>query len=528
MKQHIKATLDESGEFYTLQPLAPGNRMTISMVFRAIRNTTGISWKKIGEFSKIHKQSDAFSIAYGSKAAELIKKYGLSDYLVIDSEENKAYYYNYENKPESIPVQHVGPTITSSEDATQKVVVDIPEIVTSRVKVSDPLNRILSVKFEVTNGKLIGFTSGIGLERVSSIATKAEAYGTTGRATTINRLLKNIRFVAIEEGSASITITVDDGADEDNSTASVTINMLADPGKAVVVPTIEAPEEFDVTINQRTKITPPITVEDAENRLLQFTMTPIGCRLLNIKSYAHGVNNGENFSRLWTAEEINYNLSELEVYAVNDAAQLVIDVRDGVTTIHAYTIFNVTNPGSIDEDIEQEEENVVTYEEEYGAQASIAATPILEPVSVQDVVAEEDDEQAVMGTPIAEPASSQGVTEEADDEVVLLVHESKITGAAGSIKPMNVNLMCDVDKEVSVTLIPTNVKLRNILEDGTDITKETTISGTVSEINTILSENAKVVVTNAKGSIYIKCGDDNEATIAVEPIVVATATDVKA
>ena len=511
MKQHIKATLDESGEFYTLQPLAPGNRMTISMVFRAIRNTTGISWKKIGEFSNIHKQSDAFSIAYGSKAAELIKKYGLSDYLVIDSDENKAYYYNYENKPESIPVQHVGPTIASSEDATQKVVVDIPEIVTSRVKVSDPLNRILSAKFEVTNGKLIGLTSGINREKVSSIATKAEAYGTTGRATTINRLLKNIRFVAIKEGSASITITVDDGAGESNSTASVTINMLADPGKAVVVPTITAPKEFDVTINQRTKITPPITVADAENRLLQFTMTPIGCRLLNVKSYAHGVNNGENFSRLWTAEDINHNLSEIEVYAVNDAAQLVIDIRDGITTIHAYTIFNVTNPDSIDEDIEDD------VEEE-------------DPIAEEDPIVEEDSKQDTMTVlPIAEHISVQDVTAEEDDEVVLLVHESKITGAAGSIKPMNVNLMCDVDKEVSVTLIPTNVKLRNILEDGTDITKETTITGTVSEINTILSENAKVVVTNAKGSIYIKCSDDNEATITVEPIVVAaTTTDVKA
>ena len=147
MKNNLTAMLDTGGTFYTISPLLPGNRMTVTRALRTIRESTGRTWKQIGEFIGIDKQSIAFGIAYGSRAPEYIKKYGLDQYLVIDSEQNKAYLYHHDHKPESIPVPHVGPTITNREAETQSCTAGIPSVVTSRITVKDPLDRILKMNF---------------------------------------------------------------------------------------------------------------------------------------------------------------------------------------------------------------------------------------------------------------------------------------------------------------------------------------------------------------------------------------------
>lgn len=351
MKNNLTAMLDTGGTFYTISPLLPGNRMTVTRALRTIRESTGRTWKQIGEFIGVNKQSIAFGIAYGSRAPEYIKKYGLDQYLVIDSEQNKAYLYHHDHKPESIPVPHVGPTITNREAETQSCTAGIPSVVTSRITVKDPLDRILKMNLAVVNGRIIGLTE-FDIKGI-------EEYALEGKYSTLNRTLKKIAFVPTAEGEASITITVDDNEGESDSVVTTTIKLTAKAGVVESVPTINLPEENPVIKqNQRTKFT-PVTFTDTDDKIMQLTITPIGCRLIGFKTYAHAVENGENFIRMGKVDDFNSNIANLEVIALKDAAQIAFELKYGATIIRDHLIFTVesdvkTEPEEPEDDQQQD------------------------------------------------------------------------------------------------------------------------------------------------------------------------------
>lgn len=360
MKNSLTATLDTGGIFYTISPLLPGNRMTVTRALRTIRESTGRTWKQIGEFIGIDKQSIAFGIAYGSRASEYIERYGLNQYLVIDSEQNKAYLYRHDHKPESIPVPHVGPTITNREAESQSCIAGVPSVVTSRITVKDPLDRILKMNLVVTNGRIIGLTE-FDIKDINE-------YALEGKYSTLNRTLKKIAFVPTAEGDASINITVDDNEGESDSTATTTVKLTVKAGVVESVPTINLPEENPVIKqNQRSKFT-PVTFTDADDKIMQLTITPIGCRLIGFKTYAHAVENGENFIRMGKVDDFNSNIANLEVIALKDAAQIAFELKYGATIIRDHLIFTVES------DVETEPEESEDEQQQQDAVSTMNAT----------------------------------------------------------------------------------------------------------------------------------------------------------
>ena len=268
-------TLDDTNHCYVIKPLKINNTMDVATFFRVIKAKTKISWKDLAAFSGLSSASRAFRVAYLTKLREDMT--ALNEYLVVDATSQTAYFYDKNHKPEGTIAVHVGPTLVNNEPTSQTVTTNIPVRVGSRVNIGDTLNRNLTMTITPTNGYILGVND-------VNLCSPNIPYVVSGSKNSLNRILKNMNFVAVAAGSASIVIAVTDRSTALNGTVSTTINMTAVAGTVVSIPTITLPENPVAVLNTDCDVG-TITVADDDGKLMEVTVQPFGCEVFGFKSF---------------------------------------------------------------------------------------------------------------------------------------------------------------------------------------------------------------------------------------------------
>lgn len=313
------AVLDTDNFRYIVSPLKPGNVITLQDVFKAIKNSTQLKWLEIAKFAGLSNANRAFRVAYLQKDREEMK--ALQAYLVIDAPSNCAYFYRHDHKPAQVIPPHVGPTIVSNEPAIKNVVAGVPSLFATRVIVSDPLNRILTMTVTPTGGYIITNTSNI-------VYDTDVTYTLSGSAAALNKILDNLKFVGRGKGSSQVVIAVDDREGAGSSTASVTVKLNVTEGAQVSVPVLTVPSD-GVTgkVNEYTDL--KISITDKDNKRLAVRFTPFNCQLFGFRSWAEILGPQETHVVNGVPDYITKDLAKLQVMPLAEKCSVGIEVRCG-------------------------------------------------------------------------------------------------------------------------------------------------------------------------------------------------------
>ena len=332
MAKKLQAVLDAENFRYIISPLKPGNQMDVKTIFRTIKDSTLLKWREIADFAGLRSASLAFRVAYlNNIRPEVI---ALSEYMVIDVSGNCAYFYDHEHKPASVAAPYVGPTITNNEAASNTVTENIPAKLTSRVTITDPLNRQLILQLAPTNGYIIGLND-------LNLCNPDTVYQITGSPKTLNSILRRIHFVACAAGTGQIIITVKDPkSDAVAAIATTTVACTITAAVVESIPTITPPEAPTVTLNKASSFD-PIKVADEDGKMLTVRITPFGCNLVNFKNYLGILEPGQVREIYGRPETINADLANVQVIALSENAQIAIELLCGKTRLLDYVVFTV-------------------------------------------------------------------------------------------------------------------------------------------------------------------------------------------
>lgn len=325
------ANFDSDNNRYIISNV-PEIGITIGDALIAIKSSTHISWKKIAEFCGLRNQSAAFRAAYITKNTE--DKRVLSEFLVTTG--NVAYLYDKDHKPESSSVIPITASITNSSNSLIKVVENIPERVTTRITISDPLNRVLKMKVTPSNGFIIGMND-------VNISSPDTPFSTAGTPKTLNNVLKTIHFVPIASGDASVTVVIDDGEGLVSSINSAEVLMKVSPGEQVSVPEITVAESVSVTAGVDTALT-GVEVSDEDDKLLELKITPFGCAIYGFSTYLYPIESRGTKIISGRPDVLNTELEGLKIRTDKDCtkAQIGFELLCGSTIIRKYLVLNVT------------------------------------------------------------------------------------------------------------------------------------------------------------------------------------------
>ena len=327
----LVASLDSDNNRYIISNV-PEIGITISDALRAVKSSTHISWKKIAEFCGLKNQTAAFKVAYVTKNTE--DKRVLSEFLVTAG--NLAYLYDKDHKPESSSVIPITASITSTSTSVLQVVENIPERVTTRITIADPLNRVLKMKVTPSNGFIIGMND-------INISSPDTPFSTAGSPKTLNSVLKTIHFVPIASGDASVTVSIDDGDGNVSSVNSVEVLMKVSPGKQVSVPEITVSDNVSVTAGVDTPLT-GVTVADEDDKLLELKITPFNCAVYGFSTYLYPIESRGTKIITGRPGVLNTELAGLKIRTDKACtkAQIGFELLCGSTTIRKYLVLNVT------------------------------------------------------------------------------------------------------------------------------------------------------------------------------------------
>lgn len=326
------AVLDPDNHRFVISPLKDGGVMDIPTLFRAISRSTTTTWRALADFSGLKNSSVAFKVAFASGFCHRTLPH-LSDFMVIDADNDRAYFYDKDHRPSGVISKHVGPTILNTEATMQNVVAKVPTKVTTRVVVADILDRVLTMTICPDNGYVLGLND-------VSLCKPNMLYSISGSKTALNALLRQIHFVGVVEGPASLLITLDDNENDVASITATSLKFTVTPGVEVSVPSIELPETPTVALNKASSFT-PITVEDVDGKLMEFRITPFGCSISGFANYLQSVNYGEVRRIYGRPETINADIANLKITATQKNAQLGMELICGDTRIRQYLTFNV-------------------------------------------------------------------------------------------------------------------------------------------------------------------------------------------
>lgn len=338
MLEKMKCFLDKDNHCFVLA-LPESGTTTVSAVFRSIIAGTDTSWKELAEFAGIKRSSTAFKVAYKRRPADTIDM--LTEFLVIDQAKQQARFYDIDHRPSSAVVPHVGPTIANGEPASTTIYTKIPVKLTSRVRISDPLQRLLTLTLRPTNGYLLGVND-------ISLTKPNMTYQVSGAPSSLNKLLKSIHFVGLTAGDGTIVITVDDNAGDATSVSSTTVSFKIEQSQEVSIPEINMPGDQDgATIGDDFQID-PITVTDTDNKLLEVHITPFGCQVFGFKNNPFTVGTGDQKMQVIVGRPaiINEFISELYVRCAQEECYLGVELFCGTTRIRKYLKINATAPAA--------------------------------------------------------------------------------------------------------------------------------------------------------------------------------------
>lgn len=309
-----RATLDDENNRYIIRPIDGSKPVTVKMVLRSIKETTHTTWRNMAEWIGVKKQSDVFKLTYCDGLRTVRNE--VAQFITVSGD--VAYFYDKDHKPTSAETPVVHPTLVNSETDVITVTAKMPSLVTSRVTIQDPVERILELSVSVPVGYLVSADRML-------IATPGTTIVKRGTARKLNEFLKNLKYTSTEFGDQEITITVDDrtGVAAGILTTSVIVTVVA--GETVSVPSITVPAEVTLAEEGDTTI-PAIVVTDEANQLLNLRITPYGCELYDIKNYMGYVADGELYTAKGTATSLTDSLKAVKVRTKNDEAQILMEL----------------------------------------------------------------------------------------------------------------------------------------------------------------------------------------------------------
>lgn len=475
-------TLDDTNHCYVIKPLKINNTMDVATFFRVIKAKTKISWKDLAAFSGLSSASRAFRVAYLTKLREDMT--ALNEYLVVDATSQTAYFYDKNHKPEGTIAVHVGPTLVNNEPTSQTVTTNIPVRVGSRVNIGDTLNRNLTMTITPTNGYILGVND-------VNLCSPNIPYVVSGSKNSLNRILKNMNFVAVAAGSASIVIAVTDHSTALNGTVSTTINMTAVAGTVVSIPTITLPENPVAVLNTDCDVG-TITVADDDGKLMEVTVQPFGCEVFGFKSFLGVLVPGTAHSVYGRPETLNEELANLKIRATQTNAQIGVQLVCGKTIIRKYVAFSVAD-GS--------DGNYLQPGEDTDDSNGVTDTPAVASDAGTD--------------PVEEPQVEKPQTDTVE-EPQIVINSSELIGAAGEELDLGLSFTGSDDTKLSTKISVTGCSITG-LSSGSDIADgdSRTFSGTVTQLNTKLA-NAKIVLGEEDGIVSIVYnGETNTINVTV-------------
>ena len=456
IKSRQQVTLDGDNHRFVLTPLKEDGD-TVPSCFRAIHKTNNVSLRELAQFAGLENQSQAFKVAYSSGYCARTFP-DLKNFLVIDKNGNCAYLYDKDHRPASGVLAHVGPVIINKESALQPVVAKIPTKVTSRITINDPIRRQLQMAILAEGGYILGIND-VNLTRPGM------TYETSGTAEALNQLLRQIHFVGTINGESSLTITVDDNANEVSSVVSATVKVSVSEAVAVSVPDIILPADPTVKLEMLSAFE-PVTVEDTDGKLMEFRVTPFGCTVVGFTNYLQPMGYGEVRKIYGRPETINAEIANLKVIAHQTNAQLGIELVCGSTLVRKYLEFAVVS-GEVQPTLK-------------------TVTP---PAS------------APKAEPTPPPVGS-----------VMLAAERTLTGTIGEPELLELAFTGDRTTSLDVVITPTNCSLAGFVPEIGTLTESHTFSGTVDQLNNVFA-SLEVTPTAADGTITVAFpGIDGAAT----------------
>ena len=350
-----KAVFDSKNFRYVVSPLTNDATISVQQVLRVIKNTTLITWHQLTEFTGLRSSSDCFKVCYtANKKLALIEK--LNEYLTIDVDNNRAYFYDKDHKPASALPVHVSPSIKNNEPTPQTVYTLVPTKVLTRLTINDPLDRILVMTLTPTNGYLLGIKD-------ITISKPGMSYVVTGSKKTLNELLDHIHFVGTEAGSGSVVIAVDDREDDVASVSSTTVTFTIKASVVPSVPSVVLPTDQTVTLGVASEFD-AIEVVDTDKKVMEFNITPFGCEISGFKSYLYSLHQGEVRTIYGRPKTINEEIAKLKVTALQENAQIGVVLKCGKTTIRQYLKFTVEEESNSGNQQQQQEPVVVSFDVE--------------------------------------------------------------------------------------------------------------------------------------------------------------------
>lgn len=560
----LTATYDRESYRFIISPLKPGNTMDIPSVFKAIKDSTTVSWRILAQFAGLRNQSEAFKVAYLSNPRPVIKT--LNDFLVIDVDRNKAYFYDHEHKPASVLPPHVRVSIKNGEPSDVTVKVNVPQKVTSRVVISDPLNRILTLKLTPLNGYILGIND-INVK-------KDQTYVVTGNVQSLNQLLKQIHFVATDSSttSGSIVVSVDDNDGEISSVVSTTVTFKIEEATDVPAPAINIPETEEIYLNEENSFT-AITVSEPTGQLLEFRISPFGCKIYGFTDYLFPVVPGQVRNIHGSAEYINSVIAALKVVPHQENASLGMELICGKTKLREYLRFNVNVEGAPVEEEEVPTFHCTTSEFEGYEESEFTIGMTLEGNRKSEFeftitpnnctlygLASKDDDFVESGTPHTFTGTVEAINEELAlakvilgatsgsidisyldqtasvpvtvktiglDEVqpgttVNMTVAQDVQGNAGEEKALTPVLASERKFPMNLTITPENCSVKGLTSSAEEIISSGNnkiISGTIEELNAEIA-NLKVVLGDTTGTVTFAYLDQSkEVTCTVNPVV---------
>lgn len=366
-KERTRAVIydEDNFRFVLDKPTNTDIVVDVPYVLRSISHGTNWSWKKIAEFIGLRSASDAFVAAYRSRPVRELAV--LNEFLVIDDVENKVYFYDKNHKPAGVITEHIGPKIVNGISALT-VRTKVPTKVLSRMTITAPDTMQITMTISPTGGYMFD-------EQDRRLAMPNTAWVVSSTAKTLNQILRSIYFIATEAGAGEIAVKVDDMSGALGGAMSTAVTLTIEESKEPSIPELVIPGEQQGVIGEYGTID-AVLVDDADNKFMQVKVQPFGCEVSGFKGRLDPVEPGSFHIIYGTPENLNNELSSLEVKPYQANASLGVELRCDLVVLREYIRITATEPAETDttetntESVVVAPEPVVTTEEKETTQTA--------------------------------------------------------------------------------------------------------------------------------------------------------------
>ena len=318
------ATLDAENHRYIITPVDPDTAVSVRTVLRSIKETTHTTWRFIMEFTGYSYQSDIFKMTYAGQHCSKKLRAHLAEYITQVGD--VAYLYDKDHKPAGPDAVLIHPTLFNNETDTITTPTRVFANITTRVSISDKLDRKLKLIISTDTGYI---TDGNKFA-TTNLGTMLVAYGTARK---LNAYLKTIKYASDTVGEHEVVITINDqtGVSAGILTSSITVNVTE--GVVNVIPTLNVPATANVTQGVYSDL-PEVTVSaEGHDELMTLRITPVNCRIYDLRNYLWYKGDDDTYTAQSTVGNINANLANLKAKADEEGAKILFELGFGNSRI---------------------------------------------------------------------------------------------------------------------------------------------------------------------------------------------------